>query len=389
MFGIYLFLESKTRIYLLIFSALSFGFSLYSYDAPKIFLPPFFLLIFYFQKEFLFKFKKYFSIFTLIFLVFYISILNITFLHGGLEHFSRASIFNSIPDNVDSERFQTNAPLWLSSIFHNKLTVALKRFETSYVSIFSINWFFINGSGNLQHAVGNHGEFYFFELPFFFIGLYIAFKKSKRLGFFLLGWMMLGALPGGLTDGNYAYRSVLLLPVPIIFSSLGIAWFWDLRSKKLIQLATRSILLTIMAIYIISYLHTYFFDYPVYASEYWNKQQNEALRFISANKNKYKSVFVDGGEPWAINYALFNKVDPKIYQNAYRNQEIFNRIRVMKIDNVYFGIYQLQYVSNPSNFFPKNSMIVTNATNFPNKKYLKSFKDPGNIRDIFKVFAIE
>lgn len=316
--------------------------------------------------------------------------LNLTFFQGGLEHFSRASIFGSIAENVDYERFQTKAPLWLSSIFHNKLSVSLKRFETSYSSIFSMNWLFINGSGNLQHAVGNHGEFYLFELPFFFIGMCLAFKKNFKLGIFLLGWMLIGALPGGLTSGNYAYRSVLVLPVPIIFSSLGISWFWNLSQKNhILKLVGRTSLLAIMSIFISSYLVTYFFDYPVYASEYWSKQQNDAVKFVIQNKNKYKNVFVDGGEPWAIGYAFFNTVDPKIYQNAYRNQSKFKDVTVMKIDNISFGMFQLQYIKDPSAFFPRNSLIITNAVNFPKEKFIKSFNDPGRIRAIFKVFEVK
>lgn len=389
MLGVVLFLYSDKRKYLLILSAISFGLSLYAYDAPKIFLPPFLLLLFYFYRNILFKIKKFLLIFILIFSLFYLSILHLTFFQGDIADYSRSSIFGSIPENVNSLRDQTKAPLWLSSIFHNKASVALHRFLTSYVSIFSTNWLFLNGSGNLQLAVGSTGQFFLFELPFFFIGMYLVFKKDKVLGTFLLGWMLAGALPGGLTSGNYAYRSIHVLPIPIIFSSLGILWFWRHKGLVGVKSVTKLVFLFLAAMYISSYLFTYFFDYPVYASEYWGKQQNEAIKYVTKNKDKYEKVFVDGGEPWAIEYAFFNKIDPNIYQNAYKNARDFNGKRVMQIDNIYFGIFQLEYVSTPSVFFPKNSMFVTNANNFPKMPYIKSFKDHGKVREIFKVFEVK
>lgn len=388
--GTTMYLYSQKKLYMFILSAIFFGLSVFSYDAPKIFLPPFILLLIFFTRDWVFKAKSYLLVFLLIILSFYLVMLKLTFFDNGLYHFSRANIFESVAENVDSERFQTNAPLWLSSIFHNKLSVSLKRFETSYVSIFSLNWFFVNGSGNLQHSVGNHGEFFLFEMPFFFIGIYLAFKKSYRLGTFLLGWMLIGAIPGGLTTGNYAYRSVHVLPIPIIFSSLGIIWFWEKSNKFLyiIKSIARLILLTLMLIYISSYLYTYFFDYSVYASEYWNKQQNDAIKFVSEESNKYKNVFVDGGEPWAIEYAFINKLDPLVYQNAFKNNEKFKNINVIKIKNIYFGIFNLGNIEKPSEFFPKNSLVVTNAVNFSKEKFIKSFNDPGRIRAIFKIFEV-
>ena len=389
--GVVLFLYSDKNKYLLIFSAVFFGISLYAYDAPKIFLPPFLILLFYFYRNVLLKIKKFLIIFTLIFSLFYASVLHLTFLQGGIIDYNRSSVFKSVDLTVNTERFQTNAPLWLSSIFHNKFTVSLKNFETSYVNVFSLNWLFVNGSNNLQRAVGNHGQFYLFTLPFFFIGINLVFKKNANLGLFLIGWMLLGALPGGLTTGNYAYRSIHVLPIPIMFSSLGIVWAWKLLSKKkqVLNISIKLLTIILMLIYIFSYFFTYFFDYPVYSSEYWSGQQNDAIKFAILHKNAYEKVFIDGGEPWAIGYAFFNKIDPLIYQNAYKNQEYFKGIKTIKINDIYFGIFSLGDIKKPSDFFPKNSLVITNAVNFSKVNELKSFYDPGQIRAIFKVFEVK
>lgn len=389
--GAMFFLYSDINKRLLIFSGLSFGLALFSYDAPKIFIPPFLFLITYFYWEKLVKFKKYLIACLLIFAIFYGAIINITFFRGDIADYNRSTIFTAIPETVNIERTQTKAPLWLSSIFHNKFSVSLKKLETSYSSIFSINWFFVNGSGNPQHAVGNHGEFFLFELPFFFIGMYLAFKKSFKLGIFLLGWMLIGALPGGLTSGNYVYRSVHILPIPIIFSSLGIMWFWKILSKSrdLIKYGVGVVFLIVSSIFALSYLFTYFYDFPVYASEAWAKQQVDAIKYVASNKNNYEKIFIDGGEPWVITYAYLYKVNPAYYQKQFKNQTLYRDKKIIQIDNLYFGFFNLEDIATPSAFFPKNSMVVTNANNFSRKKFITSFKDPGNVRDIFKVFTVE
>ena len=393
LFGIVLFLYSDKKKYFLIFSAIFFGISLYAYDAPKIFLPPFLLFLFYFYRKVLLKAKKFFLIFILIFALFYISVIYFTFMQGGIADYSRSSVFNSknIVKSVNTERFLTNAPLWLSRIYHNKFTVSLKNFETSYTSIFSINWFFVNGSGNLQRAIGNHGQFFLFEFPFFFIGIYLILRKNTQLELFLLAWMFLGALAGGLTTGNYVYRSVHILPIPIIFSSLGIVWVWKLLGKKnsIRNISVKLLIIVLMIIYISSYLFTYFFDYPIYASEYWSKQQNDAIKFAIENKNKYEKIFIDGGEPWVIGYAFFNKTDPLVYQNAYKNRENFKGISVIKFNDIYFGMFDLESVEESSDFFPKNSLVITTNANFSKVREFKSFYDPGQIRAVFKAFEVK
>ncbi len=392
MLGATLFLYSEKKLYLMVLSAVAFGLALFSYDAPKIFLPPFIILLIFFTRDTIFKLKSQLFIFGVVITLFYGVMLHTAFTSNGLYHFSRASVFDRIAENVNTERYLTTSPLWLSQVFHNKLTIPLKRFETSYVSIFSLNWLFINGSGNLQQAVGNHGQFFLFELPFFFIGIFLAFKKSIKLGIFLLGWMLLGAVPGGLTTGNYAYRSVHVLPIPIIFSTLGILWFWEKSNNfsSVFKLLAKPSLVVIMLIYTTSYLHTYFFDYPVYASEYWNKQQNEVVRDLISVEKNYKTIYIDGGEPWAITYAYFKQLPPVLYQASYKSSMPFGGDpETIQIGNIVFAHFHLEEVQTPSLVFPKGSLLITDGNKFPQYPTLKTYRDSGNVRVVFKMLEVK
>ncbi|HSX40161.1 MAG TPA: glycosyltransferase family 39 protein [Candidatus Saccharimonadales bacterium] len=390
--GVYLFIKARDKPFFYYISAFLFGISLFVYNAPKIFLPAFLPFLFYYQKDNLLKYKKYAIVFLLIVGVFYLGIAQMLFFGEDKGRYSRESVFSfDVEAQVNSERFQTTAPLKLSSIFHNKLTVDLKRFETSYIHIFSLDWFFGNGTENLQHGVGNHGEFYLFELPFFFLGMYYLFRRRRNLFIFVFGWMLAGALPGGLTTGNYALRSVLVLPSPIIFSSFGIWYFFEhmkhTMPKKL--LPAKAIFAAVAVIFIASYLFTYFFDYPVYASEWWSKQQDDAIQYAITKQHDFPHVFLDGGEPWAITYAYYTKLDPKIYQSSSKNWKMYKNIPVMQIDNITFGNFPLDKVEKPSDYFPKGSLLITRGDNFPGASSVKTFFDPGKIRPIFRVFVVQ
>ena len=388
---LFLYASEKNR-YLYILSAISFGLSLFSYDAPKVFLPPFILLLVFYKKDDLIKIKKYFMYFLIIFGMSFLLILKVLYFDGQMGDYNSVSIFDKtgIERTVNRERNETKAPLWLSSIFHNKATVALGRFETSYSSIFSLNWFFLNGQGNLQQSVAKHGQFHLFELPFFFLGCFIIFTKNKKIGFFLLTWILLGAIPGGITTGNYPYRSVLLLPVPIIFSSIGIVWLWNYIKKFKIPISftARLSLVVTCIIFLISYLFTYFFDYPVYASESWAKQQNDALKYAFLNEGKYEKIFIDGR--WESMFAFNFKIDPVLFQKAYLNQEEYRGAKIMRIGKFYFGNFiALDKIKDPKEYFSDKSLIITSGTKLKDILPLKEFKDPGGIRVIFNAFSVE
>lgn len=388
------FLYLEKNKYFLIFSALSFGASFYSYQAPRIFVPFFLVFISYYKWEDIKKIKKYFFAFVFLILIFYFSILSLTFFGINNDYnnrFLRSAIFSSVGEAVNNERYMSNAPLGLSSIFHNKITNTLKRMETSYSSLFSLNWLFINGDGNLQQSVGRHGQFYLFELPFFFMGIYWIFLKNKKTGIFLIAWMMLGAIPGGLTTGNYPYRSVHVLPVPLLFSSFGIVYFWDMlkNQRRIISFLVKVLLVLGMVIYISSYLFTYFFDYPVYASESWAKQKNDAEKFAISKSESYKNIYIDGGLPWAIGYSYFSMLDPLIFQEAFNRKDTYGGIDIIKINNYSFGNFGLDNVSTPSAFFPKGSLVITNANSFPEIKGIREFKDPNGVRVIFKAIEVK
>lgn len=388
--GIYFFTIIKKSQKYYVLSAIFFSASLFSYDAPKIFLPLFLPLLLWFYRGEVIKNKKHSLVFVSIFVFFYVLMLTTTFIGKQTKDFEAVSLFrwDQIKAQVDAERHLTLAPLWLSSIFHNKVIVVMEKLLHSYGEVFTLNWFFISGYGNLQESVARHGQYLLFSLPFFFIGLslIILHTKEQRI---LLWWMILGAIPGALTTGNYAYRSVLFLPVPIFLTAIGIDYFVE-QTKKITYFKKPLLYGTacIGLLLFLQYFNTYYFDYPVYASEYWSKQQQDILADVIEKRQSYDSVFVVGR--WETPYAFFTRTDPNVFLKAYKNQEIIRGIHVMKLDNVYFGEFSQAWKNSVDSidFFPNNSLIAVDAQAFPDYPILKKYPDPAGVRLIYKLLEI-
>lgn len=391
MAGIWCLLKGMEKPRYILPAALAFGLSLFAYDAPKIFLPPFVLLTAVVFGKQLLPHKRDVLIGGAVLAVAFLLIAKTMLMDGETADFTMVSILDmsSITEQVNSERYLTNAPLWLSGIFHNKLTVALDRVITSYVGPMSVNWLFVNGDGSLQRANTRIGQYFLFELPLLLLGIVAAWKKQRRAVVFLAVWFFTGALPAAVTGGNYTYRNVLMLPVPLLLSGNGLValWRWLAGVRSPGQRILQALVPGIILVYVSSYLVTYFFDYPVYGSEGWSKQQNEAL-LDAAEQAGTDALYLNGR--WENQYAVLRQVDPAVFQQAYTHPLEYKGIPIMKLDTIHFGAYSefLELYNKPDDYFPAGSWVLAEDKYFSDATPAAVYKDPGNVRVIFKLFRI-
>lgn len=383
------FYASSFRLYF--FSAVFLGLSLHAYDAPKIVIPLLLVALILYKWKTLIK-KKYILFLVLaVFAIFFLLMLYVL-KSGQINDYHSVGIFNKeqISRSVNRERFLTNAPLWLSNTYHNKLTVLSSNLLMNYSKFFNINWLYINGPESFETTT--HGEYYLFELPFLFLGLYLVFRNNKKLAYLLLFWILISPIPSIITNtGHYPLRGIMLLPVPIILSSYAIIWFWSYLSKfRLNGNIVRVLLIIIVFLSALRFIFIYFLDYPVFATEYWGKQQNDAIKLAINESSNYKNIFIDGGGDWLMMYGFFTKENPAEFQTRYINKINYKGVSVVKIKNIYFGSFlNLDKIATPSSFFPKNSLLITNENNFKEVKALKNFYDPGKVRVVFKAIEIK
>jgi 4-amino-4-deoxy-L-arabinose transferase-like glycosyltransferase len=395
--GTYFFLNAEKNIggYMLAF--VLFSLSLYTYDATRIFAACMIVLLMLYKWKSIRKIRFRFFASSFIFICIFVTVLYRIFFHDVYQDYVRTSVLqmNAISAQASREQTLTFAPKWVSRIFHNKITVAYRAILTSYSKIFSIEWLFVNGTENLQRGITNHGEYYLFELPIFFIGIWTLFQKKKRESMLLFAWFMFGALPGGLSNGNYVYRSSLLIPVPILFSAYGLRYV--LASLNLYKPAISRMLRIGISLYIMTavcfYAFTYFFDYPVYASEWWSKQQNDAIRYAADHAHQYKQVYIDGGSVWATQYAFWYKANPADFhmqiQKANQSKEagtyVFGNIVFTRMDDT------LKVASSAATVFAKNSLIIVpgGKSIFPKDIPVMTFDSENGLRTVFKAIEVQ
>lgn len=373
-------------------SALSFGLSLHANDASKIVTPLLIGgLIVMFRKALQVQKKRYLLVGT-VFAIFFFLLLQVIFADQQIKDFTKQPLYQPsiVVARVNEQRRLTHAPLWISRIYHNKLTILVDDYTTSLLKPFSLNWFFQTGAGMMAESIGRFGQYLLFELPFFFIGIYLAFQKKIR-GFFLLYWILIATIPGAITSGEfYAYRSILLLPIPLIFSGLGIVWFWNHLPIwfKHIQHITTYVRIAFVigcALYTSSFLFSLYYDYPVYASEYRSEQRIDALLFARTVAHQYDTIFVSGR--FEIAYAFINSIDPYLFQQAIKTPTTFQDVPTLHIGKYVFGSFPISTIATPSAYFSKRSLIIADGSQvLPSIKTIKTFTGPEPLRAAYVAF---
>lgn len=384
-------LNKSKSYWLYVLSGLCFGLALFSYHAPKIFLPLFlpFLIVFLIKKYNISK--KLLSICIFTFVLFYALVLGSSFFgKGGQEYKNVTAINKDVAQKiVDKERRVTNAQLSISGIFHNKPLFYFKEIARNTGKFASVNYLFLDGESNLTAWVGDRGVFYLIELPFLLIGIYYLFNKKRQLFWFSFFWFFAAIVPGAITrDQMYTYRGIYLLPLMLLIISFGIySAFSDIfaRKKALFVLSLSSFYLLSILFY---YFH-YFYDYPVYSRPWWAAEDHEAISYIIQNQKKYDKFFSDGGNDWALLYAFDTKYNPVLFEKALKNPVRINNREFVKIDNLYVGKVQPKKTETLESVFLKNSLYFGRPGQFNDVKPIKEILSKEDWGAVYKIFEIK
>ena len=374
-----------------VFSGLFFGLSLFSYHAPKIFLPLFIpaLLVYLIKKRSVPL--KFFLISISIFIFFYALVFGSSFFgQGGQEYKNVTAINKDVAQKiVDKERRVTDAPLAISGIFHNKPLFYFKELARNTGKFISINYLFLDGESNLTAWVGDRGLFYLAELPLLLIGLYFLFAKKRQLFWFFAFWFLAAIVPGAITrDQMYTYRGIYLLPLMLMVIALGIySAFNEVFNKK--KSIFIFVLGTIYLLSIVFYYFHYFYDYPVYSRPWWAAEDHEAISYIIQNQKKYEKFFSDGGNDWILLYAFDTKYDPHLFEKALKNPVKINSRQFVKIDNLYVGSIHPRKSESLESIFPKNSLYLGRPGQFNDVKPLREILSKEDWGTVYKIFEIK
>jgi len=303
--GLYLFLLSKEKFYLLILSAISFGFALETYHGGKVWVPLFILTVVFFWKKELLSHSKKLVLPLLILAIFSLPV----FLNFGQSFVRGKSV----------------------SIFSEQKTDKIEIFAKGYFAHFSPVFLFIKGDSIGRHSVPGMGQLYIFELPLIIAGIYLIFKEKFKYKNFLIAWLFLAPIPAALSSPTpHALRAVTFIPLWSIISAYGLRFIlkfnYDIKIKNLFLAG----LFFVGLFNFITYQHLYHKHYPKEKGPDWQDGYRQMLTYVNQIQDKYKTIAISDALGRSYIYTLFYlKYDPQKYQTeggqeGFGKYEFFN-----------------------------------------------------------------
>lgn len=348
--GLFFFLKTKNNYKAIYPSVVFFILSVYTYSAYTLFVPLIFITIFFFYKKELFKIKKHVLIALILF---FVSLAPLLF-NGSpaVRRFSSVGITNDVTSLgiINILNHQRGSCLkefsdLFCKLMGNKVTLFSSTFLKNYVSHFSYDFLYINGTTTQFSILPKRGLQYSFESIFLLLGLVVVILSKRREQGFLLSILFMAPIPDSLTGpGNYA-RAFLMMPFLVLIEALGFSLIIDyIRSIKFNFIKSGLfVFINVLFLYSVSsffviYL-TYFRDHYSQASEYGYK---ELMEFVDVNKNAYDKIYIakyGSDTKQYIYYLFFSKYDPskfksKINVDYHTNTDSW--ISIDRIDNIYF-----------------------------------------------------
>ncbi len=363
--GLLLLSKGLNKSILLIPASLLFGFSIFTYNSARIFVP-LFLLFFIFLIKDKIKINRTSIISALIFSAFLIAGFYLAVFQDSSARYYWVRILDEGAISfLDQSRNASGYPPIITNLIYNRITYFIFNFCTNYFKHLSLQFLAISGGSNYQFSLQNYGMMYLAELPFLLFGFYQLLKL--KIGRLFLLWFLLAPIPAALTrEAPHALRSIFMLGSIQIITAYGLISFGGIFSKNKLKLKIISTVLSIsLIISVVYYLKIYFNNYPVKYSQAWQYGYKEAVDTIGQNYEKYPRIYFTKkyGEPH-IFYLFFSKYDPYKFQN---NPDLVRYERsnwrwVDKLDKIFF-LNDWELVNKLKD--ERNALVIASPENVP------------------------
>jgi 4-amino-4-deoxy-L-arabinose transferase-like glycosyltransferase len=395
--ALWLYLSGQKDKRKIVLSAVLFGLSVFAYHSAKIFTPLFvtFLVgLFVYKKTFTQELKLFLIVFGVFFLP---ALADMVFGSSG----SRGQdllIFNLTGTEIQSisdARFYS--PLFkispsLPAIFHNKLFFIFDRFLENYLSYFNLSFWFTEGGQEITYSIiPGRGLLYTWEV-ILFMAAFVFFTRhytTKRLGWLLLAWFLLAALPAAITKEGYRpNRASAYLGLFELLMALGLSYFLiKLRRFRRILVGVISFVAVLaLGFYLNDYAFASRVSFPSSMAYGWR----EAAEYIKANEAEYDLIFIERDNQPQSFIAFYHQLDPKVFQSystswaalaEQQKVDYLDQIHTYQLDRYTFKQFNFPedieadslYLADANSLLPEKRVTLHIITNGPEKKLLEFF----------------
>jgi len=320
--GIFIFLYSKNKTKLIVLSMVVFFLAFFGYSAFKLFfLPLMIILIWYKFKE---LGRKHLAIILATILLAFGSYGFLVVTQNAASYASAGRNALFIQDtqktslSVELERRASNEPQIIETLYHNKFTYWGRTFVTNYLTAFSPQYLFLNQEASGIYSIWGRGEMYVFEVVFLFFGLLYLFTKKRKEFYLILLFLLISPLPSalGTNTPTWTSRSAFMVFWLYVFVGGGIYYILTMFKKTNYKYFVFAIIALCYFYGVMGYVFQYYYDWSRTNSKYFSLPTRELIYATNKYVNEGKKVIISGARPVEfLNYAFYNKVDPKIVQS--------------------------------------------------------------------------
>ena len=374
-FGTWFFVKGLKEYKFLLFSAITFALSFYSYATSALFTPIYILILLLLFRKKIFKYPiKKLALLVILVLLILAPYLKATRSNMTTTRFNYISVASEdeIAGEVTKKRTWSDSSL--TRLFYNKTSIIFSEVLNNYLNTFSTNYLFVKGDPILRHSVGGMGELFYFDLILIGFGILVLVGKcressSKSLNalIILLVWLFVAPIPSSLTDwggrgGYHAARQLPMLPVFIIFSAIGFDCFLT-KLKDGYKKIALYIFIFVMTLNFVYYLHKYYVVWPKESWRFWHSGYKETITFVRENDGRFKKVLINNTyEPALPRFLFWYQYDPQLFLAKFEDDKHIANI-IPGLDGFKLGekYYFGEFEKPIEQLLDRNNLIVASA----------------------------
>ncbi|HVZ67437.1 MAG TPA: glycosyltransferase family 39 protein [Patescibacteria group bacterium] len=337
-----------SKVYFLLLSFLSFLITIFTYQAPRAFLPLFIPLLFIlFRNGKVFERKLpwiLYVLFVILPVLFVVTSPDLSWRIQSLSIFNNPGTKIAVDQQLINDTVE-GIPYVLARTVHNKPVGYVLLFISNFFKHLSFDFLFSDGGYPDRFRIPGTGLLHLFELPFILIGIYYLLRRESKIMIFIVGWIIAGIIGTAITfdDIPNLQRTLIVLPAFSIMSGYGIyaAYEFIFKSK-----GSRKLFIAITSLIIIVSISYYIMQYYTQGKLYrtWYRQDGYQELVTDVNKllpnYKYAEVTSKESAP-TILFLFYSKYDPAVFQKE------TEKVDMKESDHVNFSKYRFSVEDCP------------------------------------------
>ena len=309
--GSYFFLKGLEKHKYLLYSAIAFGVSVWTYNSARVFVPlMIFGLLLIFRQDFkdILTSSKVVVFKAALLLILFMAPMLYQFMGGvGSARYEKVAILDQGAINrIIEKRSTSQYPEFATKLIYNRFTYFSSGFTKNYLSHFSGNFLYIKGGDNYQFSLPGYGLLNPVGSIFMAIGLVKVFRMRNKWSSVLVLWFLLAPVASSLTrESPHVLRSITMLPIPMMFTSLGVVGFYEFIKKRYkdsyvyLTASLFGVLALVSGLYYVKYYREYFVTYPRNYSHSWQYGHYDLAVYLNEVYDDYDKIIITKkyGEP--------------------------------------------------------------------------------------------